>query len=112
MDNNIEDRVRELEKQFGIIAFRNENIDNKINSLERLQETTQDLAFAVKTVASNLADMHTSIDKVESKLEKMERAPAESIQNAKQTLVNTIISNITATLLGLIGAGLVFYLSK
>lgn len=74
------------------------NLEYRMTEQEKQFKTLNELVISVKELAHNMKNMMSEQQKQGNKLKRLEDEPVERLNNAKTTMVNTIVSVLTGAL--------------
>lgn len=73
-----------------------ENIEKRMDIIEKNQENIQELTYTVKNLADSISRMTKTQEKLDDRVAELEHAPG----NKWKTMSNTILTGIVSTLVG------------
>lgn len=84
----------EIRAEFDRIHDEDKRQNVRIASLEEGQKNLADLTLSVKELAINTKFMAEKVNKIDTRLAKIEAEPAEAVKDAKATAIRTAIAFI------------------
>lgn len=94
--------------KLAVLEQESKSAKHRLDDLEIQNQAIQDLALAVKELTINMGNMLTEQKKQGDRLCTLEQEPAQHWNNAKQTVINTIIGAIA----GAFASGVVYMVAQ
>ena len=102
---NIEHRLTEVEQRSKSNSHRIDNLEPIVNEIHTMSNTMVQLVQEVKHTNEAVSTIDKKVDRMDSRVDEMEKAPAKEWSNTRRTIVNTIIGAVVGFLIaGLIWA--------
>lgn len=100
----VEHRITELEQRSKSNTHRIDKLEPVVDEIHTMSNTMVQLVQEVKHTNETVTNLDIKVDRMDSRVDEMERAPAKKWSNAKQTAVNTLIGVVV----GFLAAGLIW----
>lgn len=104
----IEHRITEVEQRAKSNTHRIDKLEPIVNEIHTMSKTMVELVGEVKHTNENVCALDEKIDRMDSRVDEMERAPAEDAKKYKNTAITAIISTVA----GALASGLIFLIAQ
>ncbi len=104
----IEHRITEVEQRSKSNTHRIDKLEPIVNEIHTMSKTMVELVGEVKHTNENVCALDEKIDRMDSRVDEMERAPAEDAKKYKSTAITAIISTVA----GAMATGLIFLIAQ
>ena len=104
----IEHRITEVEQRSKSNTHRIDKLEPIVNEIHTMSKTMVELVGEVKHTNENVCALDEKIDRMASRVDEMERAPAEDAKKYKSTAITAIISTVA----GAMATGLIFLIAQ
>lgn len=104
----IEHRITEVEQRSKSNTHRIDKLEPIVNEIHTMSKTMVELVGEVKHTNENVCALDEKIDRMDSRVDEMERAPAEDVKKYKSTAITAIISTVA----GAMATGLIFLIAQ
>ena len=104
----IEHRITEVEQRAKSNTHRINKLEPIVEEIHTMSKTMVELVGEVKHTNENVCALDEKIDRMDSRVDEMERAPAEDAKKYKNTAITAIIS----TGAGALATGLIFLIAQ
>lgn len=101
---NIEHRLTEVEQRSKSNSHRIDNLEPIVNEIHTMSNTMVQLVQEVKHTNEAVSTIDKKVDRMDSRVDEMEKAPAKEWGNVKKTIISTIIGAVVGFLI----AGLIW----
>lgn len=102
---NIEHRLTEVEQRSKSNSHRIDNLEPIVNEIHTMSNTMVQLVQEVKHTNEAVSTIDKKVDRMDSRVDEMEKAPAKEWSNTKRTIINTAVGAVVGFLIaGLIWA--------
>ncbi|MBD5553857.1 MAG: hypothetical protein HDQ95_00520 [Roseburia sp.] len=105
---NIEHRITEVEQRARSNTHRLEKLEPIVDEIHTMSKTMIQLAEVVKHTDESVQGLSEKVERLDNRVDIMERAPAEDAKKYKSTAVTAIIS----TAAGALATGLIFLIAQ
>ena len=105
---NIEHRITEVEQRARSNTHRLEKLEPIVDEIHTMSKTMIQLAEVVKHTDESVQGLSEKVERIDNRVDIMERAPAEDAKKYKSTAVTAIIS----TAAGALATGLIFLITQ
>lgn len=103
----IEHRITEVEQRAKSNTHRIDRLEPIVEEIHTMSKTMVELVGEVKHTNETVCTLDEKIDRMDSRVDEMERAPADDLKKYKTTIITTIISTVA----GAFATGLVFLIA-
>nr|DAR79050.1 MAG TPA: hemolysin [Caudoviricetes sp.] len=104
----IEHRITEVEQRAKSNTHRIDKLEPIVEEIHTMSKTMVQLVEEVKHTNENVCALDEKVDRIDSRVDEMERAPTEDIKKYKNTAVTAIISTVA----GALASGLIFLIAQ
>lgn len=104
----IEHRITEVEQRAKSNTHRIDKLEPIVNEIHTMSKTMVELVGEVKHTNETVCTLDEKIDRMDSRVDEMERAPAEDAKKYKNTAITAIISTVA----GALASGLIFLIAQ
>ena len=104
----IEHRITEVEQRAKSNTHRINKLEPIVEEIHTMSKTMVELVGEVKHTNENVCALDEKIDRMDSRVDEMERAPAEDARKYKNTAITAIISTVA----GALATGLIFLIAQ
>lgn len=104
----IEHRITEVEQRAKSNTHRIDKLEPIVEEIHTMSKTMVELVGEVKHTNENVCVLDEKIDRMDSRVDEMERAPAEDAKKYKNTAITAIISTVA----GALATGLIFLIAQ
>ncbi len=104
----IEHRITEVEQRAKSNTHRINKLEPIVEEIHTMSKTMVELVGEVKHTNENVCALDEKIDRMDSRVDEMERAPAEDAKKYKNTAITAIISTVA----GALASGLIFLIAQ
>lgn len=104
----IEHRITEVEQRAKSNTHRINKLEPIVEEIHTMSKTMVELVGEVKHTNENVCALDEKIDRMDSRVDEMERAPAEDAKKYKSTAITAIISTVA----GALASGLIFLIAQ
>lgn len=104
----IEHRITEVEQRAKSNTHRINKLEPIVEEIHTMSKTMVELVGEVKHTNENVCVLDEKIDRMDSRVDEMERAPAEDAKKYKNTAITAIISTVA----GALATGLIFLIAQ
>lgn len=104
----IEHRITEVEQRAKSNTHRINKLEPIVEEIHTMSKTMVELVGEVKHTNENVCALDEKIDRMDSRVDEMERAPAEDAKKYKNTAITAIISTVA----GALATGLIFLIAQ
>lgn len=104
----IEHRITEVEQRAKSNTHRIDKLEPIVNEIHTMSKTMVELVGEVKHTNENVCALDEKIDRMDSRVDEMERAPAEDAKKYKNTAITAIISTVA----GALASGVIFLIAQ
>ena len=105
---NIEHRITEVEQRARSNTHRLEKLEPIVDEIHTMSKTMIQLAEVVKHTDESVQGLGEKVERLDNRVDVMERAPAEDAKKYKSTAVTAIISTVA----GALATGLIFFIAQ
>lgn len=100
----VEHRITEIEQRSKSNTHRLDKLEPIVEEIHTMSNTMVQLVQEVKHTNETVNNLDLKVDRMDSRVDEMERAPAKDWSNAKKTVVNALIGVVV----GFLAAGLIW----
>lgn len=104
----IEHRITEVEQRAKSNTHRINKLEPIVEEIHTMSKTMVELVGEVKHTNENVCALDEKIDRMDSRVDEMERAPAEDAKKYKSVAITAIISTVA----GALASGLIFLIAQ
>ncbi|WP_075678505.1 hypothetical protein [Roseburia sp. 831b] len=104
----IEHRITEVEQRSKSNTHRIDKLEPIVNEIHTMSKTMVELVGEVKHTNETVCTLDEKIDRMDARVDDMERAPADDMKNYKKTAITSIISTVA----GAMATGLIFLIAQ
>ncbi len=101
---DIEHRITEVEQRAKSNSHRLDKLEPIVDEIHTMSNTMVQLVQEVKHTNEAVGSLDEKVDRMDSRVDDMERAPGKEWSNAKRTVFNTVVGAIV----GFLAAGLMW----
>ena len=102
---NVEHRLTEVEQRSKSNSHRIDNLEPIVNEIHTMSNTMVQLVQEVKHTNEAVGTIDKKVDRMDSRVDEIEKAPAKRAINAKEKIVDTVLGVVVGFLIaGLIWA--------
>lgn len=105
---DIEHRITEVEQRSKSNTHRIDKLEPIVNEIHTMSNTMVQLVQEVKHTNEAVFSLDEKVDRMDSRVNEMERAPAEDVKKYKNTAITAIISTVA----GALATGLIFLIAQ
>lgn len=105
---DIEHRITEVEQRARSNTHRLEKLEPIVDEIHTMSKTMVQLVEEVKHTNESVQGLDEKVERLDSRVDIMERAPAEDAKKYKNTAVTAIISTVA----GALATGLIFFIAQ
>lgn len=105
---DIEHRLTEIEQRSKSNSHRLDELEPIVGEIHTMSKTMVELVGEVKHTNENVCTLDEKIDRMDSRVDNMERAPADNIAKYKIAAITAIITMVATTL----GTGVINMLTQ
>lgn len=96
---NLEHRLTEQEQRSKDNTRRLDNLEPIVNEIHTMSKTMVQLVGEVQHTNEAVGKLDAKVDRMDGRVDNMEKAPAKEWSNAKRTVFNTLLGAITGFLI-------------
>lgn len=101
---DVEHRLTEVEQRARSNTHRLDKLEPIVDEIHTMSNTMVKLVEEVKHTNEAVGSMNQKVDRIDSRVDDMERAPGKEWSNAKRTVFNTVVGAV----IGFLIAGLMW----
>lgn len=92
-------------KRLAFIEARSKSNTHRIDKLEELTNTIQDLAITMNNTVNEIKYMREDVTSLDDRLEKIENEPVKRLNKYKEVIITSILTSLVGLLVGLVLGG-------
>lgn len=105
---DIEHRITEVEQRSKSNTHRLDKLEPIVNEIHTMSNTMVQLVQEVKHTNDTVSSLDEKVDRMDSRVDDMERAPMDDMKSYKRTAITAIISTVA----GAFATGMIFLIAK
>lgn len=103
----IEHRITDVEARAKSNTHRLDKMEPIVNEIHTMSQTMVKLVEEVKHTNDTVCSLDAKVDRMDSRVDDMERAPADDLKKYKTTIITAIISTVA----GAFATGMIFLIA-
>ena len=107
-EREFEHRLTEVEQRSKSNTHRLDKLEPIVNEIHTMSNTMVQLVEEIKHTNESVCALDAKVDRMDSRVDEMERAPAENVKKYKTTAATAIISTIS----GAFATGLIMMIAQ
>lgn len=104
----IEHRITDVEARAKSNTHRLDKMEPIVNEIHTMSQTMVKLVEEVKHTNDTVCSLDAKVDRMDSRVDDMERAPADDLKKYRTTIVTAIISTVA----GAFATGMIFLIAQ